>query len=97
MRSNVLGEVPWPLQLLVGWLARRRVTVGLHGPGAGRLTGEEVLTFQEEAWEAVNALLSKARQSVGGDGLFWIVGGSEPTEVDATMYGFIVGALVCDA
>ncbi|UNI17755.1 hypothetical protein JDV02_004075 [Purpureocillium takamizusanense] len=97
MRSNVLGAVPWPLQRAVGWLAYRTVTSGLHGQGTGRLTGEEVLAFQEEVWEAVDALLVDSRQSAVGDGPFWVLGGSEPTEVDATMYGFIVGALVCDA
>ncbi|KAJ6441333.1 glutathione s-transferase [Purpureocillium lavendulum] len=97
MRSNVLSAVPWPLQVIVGWLAYRGVASGLHGQGTGRLTDEEVLAFKEEVWESVDALVVEARQSASGNGPFWLLGLSEPTEADATLYGFIVGALVCDA
>ncbi|KHN97270.1 glutathione S-transferase [Metarhizium album ARSEF 1941] len=31
------------------------------------------------------------------DAPFWVLGGSRPTEADATVYGFVVGALVCTA
>jgi len=32
-----------------------------------------------------------------GDGPFWALGGDEPTEVDATLFGFIASSLICEA
>lgn len=100
MRSNALAAVPWPLQLLVGWLAYRSVTSALYGQGTGRLSGDEVLVFKEEVWESLDALLAESKPSKPSTGRaepFWLLGGPEPTEADATVYGFIAGALVCDA
>ncbi|KJZ77232.1 hypothetical protein HIM_03553 [Hirsutella minnesotensis 3608] len=65
MRAHVLAAVPWPLQVLVGWLAYRGVESGLHGQGTGRLEHEEVQTLKLEVWESINALLVEARRSAG--------------------------------
>ncbi|KAK2601626.1 hypothetical protein QQS21_004861 [Conoideocrella luteorostrata] len=105
MRTNMLAAVPWPLQIFVGWLAQRSVTSGLYTQGTGRLTDEEVAMFKEEVWDSLNALLTESVKSDSrknsktndDDAPFWVLGGSEPTEADATVYGFIVGGLVCTA
>jgi hypothetical protein len=105
MRPHVLAAVPWPLQAVVGWMAHRAVSAGLYQQGTGRLTDEEVHLFKEEVWDGLNALLTESvktssrRQSKTNDddAPFWVLGGTEPTEADATVYGFIAGALVCTA
>ena len=105
MRSNVLAAIPWPLQSVVGWLAHRGILSALHGQGTGRLSDAEVRTLKEEVWHSLNALLTESVKSSlcrrGDDSHdelpFWILGGTEPTEADATVYGFIAGALICTA
>lgn len=98
MRDGVLGLIPWPVRLLVGYLARRKNINMLYGQGTLRFSDEEIATLKEEVWESVDALLVEARKSkAGSKEPFWVLGGEEPTEVDATMYGFVVGGLVCDA
>ncbi|KAF5973152.1 glutathione S-transferase [Fusarium bulbicola] len=69
-----------------------------YGQGTGRLTDEEVTELREEVWESVGVLLAEARmRKKGDDGPFWALGGDEPTEVDATIFGFIVSSLICEA
>ncbi|OAA51930.1 glutathione S-transferase [Metarhizium rileyi] len=105
MRAHVLASVPWPLQTVLGWLARRAVFRGLYQQGTGRLAEDEVHLFKEEVWDSLNALLtesvktsSRQKSKTNDDDVpFWVLGGSEPTEADASVYGFIVGALVCTA
>ncbi|KEY66212.1 hypothetical protein S7711_09225 [Stachybotrys chartarum IBT 7711] len=101
MRAGVLASVPWPMQIPVGVLVYRSVTTMLHGQGTGRLSAEEVETLNEEAWESINAIISEARTRSSGAVQsrepFWVLGGEQPTELDATIYGFITSSLVCDA
>ncbi|KAM0558326.1 hypothetical protein ACHAPJ_005020, partial [Fusarium lateritium] len=97
MRSNALSSIPWPLLVLVGWIVHRDVTRTLYGQGTGRLTDDEVACSREEIWESVDALLADARTGARGDGPFWALGGDRPTEVDATIFGFVVSALICEA
>ena len=98
MRSNVLGFLPWPIQWLVGLIAYRGISTALYGQGTGRYTAEEVAIFKHEAWEAVNSLVTEAKKAGKNEtGPFWVLGGEEPTEADATLFGFIASALICDA
>ncbi|KAK4456558.1 hypothetical protein QBC42DRAFT_322311 [Cladorrhinum samala] len=104
MREGVLGGgvvEPFALRVIVGNLAFRGVTKMLWGQGAGRYTDEEAAGMKGEVWEGLSALLEESRtrreKKQGGDGPFWVLGRDEPTEADATVYGFVVAALVCDA
>ena len=112
MRNGVLSSLSWPLQPIVGWLAHRNVTSTLYGQGTGRLTDQEVLAFKEEIWASVNALLTESvkrssrknsipnagdRDDDGDEDPFWVLGSTEPTEADSTLYGFIAGSLLCTA
>ncbi|KAF7560800.1 hypothetical protein G7046_g3350 [Stylonectria norvegica] len=98
MRSNVLAAIPWPIQSLIGLLAYRGITNALYGQGTGRFAHEEVVKLKMEVWESLNSLLTASSASrPGRKGPFWILGGEEPTEADAVMFGFIASALVCDA
>lgn len=98
MRDGVLASIPWFIRPLIGYLAQRGTIRTLYGQGTLRLTDEELATLKEEVWANVDALLSEARVSKEDrKGPFWVLGGERPTEVDATMFGFVVGALCCDA
>lgn len=101
MRTNMLAAIPWPLQVFAGWMARRTVISTLYGQGAGRFTEDEVLMLKEEVWDSVNALLTESVKTSSRDDVdeapYWILGGKEPSEADATVYGFIVGGLICTA
>ena len=91
------------MQVSVGLLAHRGMKQTLHGQGTGRLSPDEIDSKKLEVWENVNALLVDAK-SKGGSvkgrakaAPFWVLGGSEPTESDTTVYGFIASGLVCES
>ncbi len=98
MRDGVLGALPWLVRVVVGNLAYRGVTAGLQSQGTGRYSREEVGEMKREVWEGLDGLLGEARAAGGGrEKPFWVLGGEEPTEADATVYGFVVAGLVCTA
>jgi hypothetical protein len=102
MRPGILWAIPYPVQIVVGLLAYRKNSKTLYGQGTLRYTYEEIDAFRLQIWESVNALLlsslSKEKRNLNDPNhLFWVLGGDEPTESDATVYGFITSALVCTA
>ncbi|KAG8527859.1 uncharacterized protein KY384_006775 [Bacidia gigantensis] len=99
MRPTVLAALPYPMQVIVGLIAYRKNSAALQGQGTGRYTPEELTELKKEVWDSINALLSasKKKGGKGKEGLFWLLGGEGPTEVDATLYGFVASALVCAA
>ncbi|KAK3900858.1 failed axon connections [Staphylotrichum tortipilum] len=100
MRDEVLGALPLPARVLVGNLAYRGVTAGLESQGTGRYEKEEVREMKREVWEGVEALLVESRAAAGSgsrNAPFWVLGRPEPTEADATVYGFVAASLVCTA
>jgi hypothetical protein len=102
MRPGILWAMPYPVQIVVGLLAYRKISKTLYGQGTLRYTYEEINAFRLQIWESVNALLlsSQGKEERNLNPLnhpFWVLGGDEPTEVDATFYGFITSALVCTA
>ncbi|KAM7188602.1 hypothetical protein V8F33_010567 [Rhypophila sp. PSN 637] len=104
MRPNALAGMPFLLQVVIGNIAYRTVKNALYYQGTGRLSAEEVRVLKQEAWENLAAILAEARinsqsaasQRSQGDP-FWVLGGTQPTEADAVVYGFIIGSLVCEA
>ncbi|KAK4220663.1 hypothetical protein QBC38DRAFT_493739 [Podospora fimiseda] len=94
MRDGVLGGIPFPLRVIVGNLVCKNVSKALWGQGIGRFTDEEAKKMRREIWEGLSGLLGSVRKDKG---VFWVLGGEGPTEADATVFGFIVGGLVCDA
>lgn len=100
MRPKVLAALPYPVQVLVGQLAYRKMASTLYSQGTGRFTPEEITRFKKEIWENVNELLwasSRKRGPGASDGIFFVLGGNGPTEADTTLYGFIASGLVCAA
>ena len=94
--------MPYPVQIVVGLLAYLKMATTLYWQGTARYTYEEIGVFRLEIWESVNALLvasqSKEKRDLNApDHPFWVLGGDEPTEADATLFGFITSALVCTA
>lgn len=106
MRPIALAGMPYLLQLLIGNIAYRTVTNALYLQGTGRLLPEEVCALKQEVWDNLSVILAEARtksQSAaagsqkGEDQPYWVLGGDQPTEADAVVYGFIAGSLVCEA
>ncbi|KAH3153240.1 hypothetical protein KXW80_008325 [Aspergillus fumigatus] len=104
MRDHVLASVPYPLRVVVGLLVYRNIAHTLHGQGTGRYTDDEIASFQREIWDCISQVLSAAKAKAAknttsdkNDELFWLLAGDEPTEADATLFGFIISTLVCTA
>ncbi|CAI6090091.1 hypothetical protein V2G26_006427 [Clonostachys chloroleuca] len=99
MRDGALAAVPWPIRIVVGWVAQSTLLRTLYGQGSGRLDDQEISLLRGEVWDAVDGLLLEARPKSSGAGKepFWFLGGALPTEADASLYGFITASLVCTA
>ncbi|KAK8121538.1 hypothetical protein PG999_005658 [Apiospora kogelbergensis] len=105
MREHIFGAMPYPLRVVVGLLAFRGIQATLHGQGTGRFTAEEMAGFRREIWEGVDALLAASKNKRDKTGSkddeegepFWVLGGEQPTEADATVFGFVVSVLICTA
>ncbi|TLS21290.1 uncharacterized protein PpBr36_10309 [Pyricularia pennisetigena] len=99
-RDHILWNLPWPVRNLVGLLAYRGQMATLKGQGTGRYSDEEIDALRGDILETIAALLesSKAKLSDGANGpdaVFWAFGGEHPTEVDATLFGFVAAIMVC--
>ncbi|PWY75265.1 hypothetical protein BO94DRAFT_474379 [Aspergillus sclerotioniger CBS 115572] len=101
MRAHILSSLPYILQVIVGQLIYRKQVSTLHGQGTSRYSDEERKEFKREIWGEINAVLVQARAEMitrqDGDGPFWLLGGDRPSEADATVFGFVVGAVICTA
>lgn len=97
MRDHAMGKLPYPARIVAGALAHRGIVSRLHEQGTGRFTDEEISAFTREIWVAINGLLRQSAKKVDRNEVFWILGGSEPTEADTTVFGFIVANLVSDS
>ncbi|GAT22662.1 glutathione S-transferase [Aspergillus luchuensis] len=97
MREHILASLPYPIRIIVGHLIYRKQYQTLHGQGTLRYSAEERSAFKKQIWEDINALLEDSRLQSDRQGPYWVLGGQHPTEADATLFGFIVGALICTA
>lgn len=97
MRSKILASVPWPIQVILGYIIYNKNVRNLQGQGTGGFSAEEIATFRQEIWESINGLISAARAHHHREGPFWVWGGDAPTEADTVLFGFVVSGLVCGA
>jgi glutathione S-transferase len=97
MRDHVLGSIPYPLRIVIGLLAYRGNVKKLHDQGAGRFNDGEIRGFVSEIWEGIDGMLCDSRRRAKDGECFWVLGGEEPTEADATLFGFVTSTLVCKA
>ncbi|KAK8068665.1 hypothetical protein PG994_005281 [Apiospora phragmitis] len=86
MRDHIFGAMPWPLRVAIGLLAYRGTVATLHGQGTGRYAAEEIAAFRLEIWEASSPRDDGPTEEKEP---FWVLGGEEPTEADATVFGFV--------
>ncbi|MCJ1360668.1 MAG: hypothetical protein MMC33_010677 [Icmadophila ericetorum] len=98
-RDYALWSIPYPVRVVIGFLVYRKISGMLQTQGTGRYTTDEIRAFRLEIWEAVNELLDaslreSSSEQEGSEEPFWCLGGKGPTEVDTTLYGFVVSALV---
>lgn len=98
MRDHVMAPIPYPLRVVIGYLAWRQNMATIYGQGAGRFSAEEVNSFRSKIWHHFDDLLADARHKTPpAQKMFWVLGGQGPTEADTTLFGFIVGCLLCQA
>lgn len=97
MRDHALGAIPYPVRIVVGLLVYRRIVATLHGQGTGRFTDGEIKEFKSDIWATIDGLLRESKSASAGEGPFWVLGGGEPTEADATLFGFVVSVLISTA
>lgn len=100
MRDHALGAIPYPVRVVVGILAHRKHSAMLHGQGTLRFTNEEVTMFKHDIWGTIAGLLQASKKEVGSqsaDDPFWALGGDQPTEADAVLFGFIISVLISTA
>jgi len=104
MRDHVLWPIPWAVRVLVGSMVYKKTVATLQGQGTGRFSAEEIAQFRREIWESFADLLLDVKTRAGRDNKdddddapFWLLGGSEPTEADTALFGFVASTLLCTA
>ncbi|KAK2789708.1 hypothetical protein FQN53_001464 [Emmonsiellopsis sp. PD_33] len=101
MRDHVLSAIAYPIRVIIGQLVYWNTTAALHRQGTGRYTAEEIVLFRREIWEAINKYLTTSKNKMKGPDEnqrpFWVLGMDQPTDADATVFGFIVSVLVSTA
>ena len=98
MRDGVLAAIQWPMRMIIGLIVQRGAIQMLYGQGTLRLQDDEITMLMAEIWDNAEALLQEAKaSSKETKGPVWVLGDKEPMESDATVFGSVVGALVCDA
>ena len=102
MRDHSLWSIPYPVRVVVGILAHRKHSAMLHGQGTLRFTNEELTAFKHDIWGTIAGLLQVSKTDAAirgreGDDPFWALGSGQPTEADATLFGFIISVLISTA
>lgn len=94
-RDRRLAHMALPKRLVVGYLTYRNIKAMLHDQGTGRFSEEEIEEYRHEIWQSIeNRLAVSMKSTIGDEGPFWILGGSEATEADCTLFGFVTSVLV---
>ncbi|TGO09973.1 hypothetical protein BTUL_0148g00070 [Botrytis tulipae] len=60
-RDKILGSIPYPMRVLLGFLAYRQIKATLDGRGTGRLSSDEIMVFRAEIWRSFNGLLESSK------------------------------------
>lgn len=91
------------MRVLIGQIVYRSHKAMLYGQGTLRLSDEEIRASKREIWDSINGVLVAVRSSRAAGSSdsktrpFWFLGGDDPTEVDTTLFGFIVSVLLSTA
>lgn len=95
-----MWNIPYPVRVVVGLLAHRKHSAMLHSQGILRFTDGEINLFKHEIWGTIAGLLQASKEGAklqNADDPFWALGGEQPTEADATLFGFIISVLISTA
>jgi glutathione S-transferase len=83
-RPAFFGGLPWPLRVIVPYVARRGIRAELRGHGMGRHTAEQIHALGIIDVDALAALLADQSYFLG----------EQPTSVDATAAAFLANMLM---
>ena len=83
-RPGFFGAMPWPLRVIVPWVARRGIRAELRGQGMGRHTREQIHALGVADVDALAELL--------GDQLYFL--GAQATSIDAVATAFLANILM---
>ena len=83
-RPAFFGSLPWPLRLIVPWVARRGIRAELRGHGMGRHTQEQMHALGVADVDALAALLGEQEYFLG----------AKATSVDAVAAAFLANILM---
>jgi hypothetical protein len=89
-----LAAIPYPMRFFIGWMVHSKISRSLYGQGTGRYTAAELNSLRQEAWTSLDELVAK---NTDRSGIHWILGGQNPTEADACLYGFLASTLTSSA
>jgi hypothetical protein len=99
-----LSTIPYPIRVLIGLIVYRKNSQASYAQGVGRYSEEELDLLRREAWAAINEFIIAKLPKTRRKGLdygemvpFWAFGGDHPTELDATLFGFLTAVLTCPA
>ncbi|KAJ9637462.1 uncharacterized protein PV06_04053 [Exophiala oligosperma] len=100
-RDKALWALPYPMRVVIGYMIHRGITQTLHGQGTGRFSDEEVKKFRADVWQSIDNVLKQRLKPSSSRSTktepAWVLGGEQPTEADATLFGFIVSALLSES
>lgn len=83
-RQAFFGALPWPLRVIVPFVARRGIRAELHGHGMGRHSPQQIHALGIADIDALAALLGEQDYFLG----------AQPTSVDAVAAAFIANLLM---
>lgn len=93
-RDKTLYAIPWPMRIYIGSVVHSKIVQTLNGQGTGRHSDQEIFSFVREVWQTLDEALAVSKSKSSPDAPFWVLGGSSPTEADASLFGFVTSALV---
>ena len=88
------------MRVMIGPLAHRTMSQMLYSQGTGRYTADECRAMNQEILTTVNDLLetrhedAEVKDGKGKEMPFWLLGGKDPSNADATVFGFISCLLI---
>jgi hypothetical protein len=96
-RDKILGSKPLFVRWVLGLIIHRKIANTVYLQGVGRYSDGEAAMLVKEIWMSIDGMLVERRKLAKSGEPFWCLGGTQPTEVDASLFGFITSGLVCES
>lgn len=68
MRDHMLWSIPYPIRVIIGLLAHRKLSAMLHGQGTSGVTDEEPNWSKQDIWGIIAGLLRASKTEPHGRG-----------------------------